>query len=65
MVGWCFNAAETNWQIWVCFKIQFAVMEGEKRFWLEIINEQQNISFERFAWDKTRQVGCTNICLVY
>ena len=28
MVGWCFNAADTNKQILVCFEIHFAVVEG-------------------------------------
>ena len=28
MVGWCFNAADTNQQIWVCFEIHFAVVVG-------------------------------------
>ena len=27
MIGWCFNAADTNWQIWVCFEIQFTVVQ--------------------------------------
>ena len=27
MVGWCFNAADTYWQIWVCFEIHFAVFQ--------------------------------------
>ena len=31
MVGWCFNAADTNRQIWVCFEIQFAVVKGRKQ----------------------------------
>ena len=31
MVGWCFNAADTNWQVWVYFEIHFSVVEGGKQ----------------------------------
>ena len=30
MVGWCFNAADTNQQIWICFEIHYAVVESRK-----------------------------------
>ena len=31
MFGWCFNAADTNRRMWVCFEIHFAVVEVEKQ----------------------------------
>ena len=60
MVGWCFNAADTNWQIWVCFEIHFTAVEGGGGIKL-IRNEQQNISYEGDAEDNTRWIGCANI----
>jgi hypothetical protein len=27
MVGWVFNAVDTNWQKWLCFEIQFTVVQ--------------------------------------
>ena len=37
MVGWCFNAADTNRQIWVCFEIHFAVVQYFDQEWTTII----------------------------
>ena len=65
MVGWCFNEADTNQQILVCFEIHFAVVGRKKTTRFTTRNEQQNISYEMVAKDKTRRVGCTNIPSVY
>ena len=45
MVGWYFNAADTNRQIWVCVEIQFAVVKGKTttRFGSEMNNKKSHL----------------------
>ena len=58
IVGWCFNAADTNWQIWVCFVIHFAVLKGKTttRFYyllwiyLSIFSLWMALLIERMKW---------------
>jgi 5-methylthioribose kinase len=55
IAGWCFNVANTYWQIWVCFEIHFAVVwKAHKNNKIFNQNEPQNISFERVAEDSTK-----------
>jgi hypothetical protein len=66
IVAWCFNAADTNLQIWVCFESHFAVDASTQKNRYSTRNEQQDISYnKRVADNNTRWVGCTNIHVVY
>ena len=59
MVGWCFNAVDTKWQIWFEF-IHFAVVQD-----FDQKSTTTNISYEGDAEDNTRWVRCTSIHIVY
>ena len=51
--------------MWLRNKICFAYEVGTQITRFLTRDEPQNVSFERVAGDNTRQVRCTNICIVY